>query len=50
MNGWDILLILALLAAAAWAVSRVIRNRKRGGGCTGDCSRCGENCSGRADR
>ena len=51
MNVWDILLILLLLAAVAWAAVHLIRVKKRGGtGCGGNCANCPACCSGKAKK
>ena len=41
MNPGEIAVILALACAAGLAVRSLWRNRKAGGRCDGDCSRCG---------
>ena len=45
MNVWDILLILLLAAAVAWAVIRCVQMKKKGGTtCGGNCAGCGASC------
>ena len=40
------LIVIAILAVVvAFAVRSIIKKRKSGGGCSGDCSSCGCNCS-----
>ena len=44
VNGWDFLIIGAIVAAVALAIIVIVRNKKRGKtscGCGCDCSRCG---------
>lgn len=41
MNPWDIVLIAAIIIIVALALIWIIKNRKQGKGCCGDCSRCG---------
>lgn len=40
MNGADILVIILVAALVAAAVVILIRNRRKGRGCCGDCSKC----------
>ena len=47
MNALDIILIIIIAAALIFAVLHIIKSRKHGRPCCGDCSRCvktGENC------
>lgn len=42
MNVWDVLVLVAVVAAVVWAVVTMAGNRRRGKRlCGGDCSRCG---------
>ena len=46
MNAVDIVIIVALGAAVALIVRRMVRNRRQGkGGCSCGCSGCTMNCS-----
>ena len=40
MNGIDIVLLLLIGAALAGAVLHIVRRRKQGKGCCGDCASC----------
>ena len=40
MNAVSIILLLIIVAALIWAVVRVIKNKGKCRGCTGDCSNC----------
>ncbi len=40
MNGIDIVLLLLIAAALALAVRHIIRRRRQGKGCCGDCASC----------
>lgn len=44
MNVWDILILLALGAAAAFALRHIVKQRKQGG-CGGNCSGCSAPCA-----
>ena len=41
MNGWDILILLGIGLMAALGIKRARKQKKKGGGYCGDCSRCG---------
>lgn len=40
MNGADILVIILVAALVAGAAAAMIRNRRKGKDCCGDCSKC----------
>ncbi len=40
MNLWDILIIALVAIAVVLAVCVIIRNKKKGKGCCGDCCQC----------
>ncbi|MBO4877810.1 MAG: FeoB-associated Cys-rich membrane protein [Ruminococcus sp.] len=42
MNVIDILLIIVIAAAVLFAVRHIVKDRKNGAVCCGDCSRCGK--------
>lgn len=41
MTVWDWLILAAVAVCIAAAVICIAKQRKKGGGCSGDCSRCG---------
>ncbi|MBQ9898956.1 MAG: FeoB-associated Cys-rich membrane protein [Ruminococcus sp.] len=43
MNAADIVLVIVIGAALAAAVTYLVRRKKSGTGCCGDCSRCSPN-------
>ena len=45
MNWLDILLIVLVAAALGLCIAVIIRSRKKGRGCCGNCSGCRKNCS-----
>ena len=44
MNAGDIVILLAVIAAAMGAALSIRRNRKTGKGCCGNCTACAEKC------
>ena len=40
MNIWDIIITAAVVVIAAAAIAAIIRNRKKGSFCGGDCANC----------
>ncbi|WP_083545881.1 FeoB-associated Cys-rich membrane protein [Fibrobacter sp. UWOS] len=47
MNFWDILILFIIAAACVWAIRKIVKNRKNGKTCCGNCSRCAQNCRNR---
>ncbi len=47
MNIWDILVLVAVIAAGVFAVVSVIKGKSR---CSGSCENCKQNCYKRIDR
>ena len=41
MNLGDLAVLLAVAGAVAAAVASLVRRKKKGNSCCGDCSRCG---------
>ena len=51
MNIWDIVLSAVIVAAAVTAIAVIIRNKKHGKGCCGDCTKCcGCDAKGKQDK
>ena len=44
MNLWDYILIFVIAAALGFALGKVLRDRKKGKTCSGDCASCGGSC------
>ena len=44
MNGWDILILVLVIALMALAVFLYRRGNKKGSACCGDCNKCGKSC------
>ena len=42
MNGWDILILIAVIALLGFAVWLNVHKKKKGGGCCGDCCGCAD--------
>ena len=44
MSGLDLILLAVILLALVLAGRRVLRDRKQGKTCSGDCTNCGRHC------
>ena len=44
MNGWDILILIFVIALLGFAVWLNVRKKKKGDSCCGDCEKCGKTC------
>ena len=45
MNGWDILILIAVIALLAFAVWLNVHKKEKGSGCCGDCEKCRKDCT-----
>ena len=44
MNGWDILILIFVIALLGFAVWLNVHKKKKGDSCCGDCEKCGKTC------